>query len=191
DQTVIAGPGATWRQIQTALSPHGRAVRVMQDSNIFSLGGSLSVNVHGKDPRFGSLIESVNYFKVVTMDGKEIRCDRTQNQDLFAAGICGDWFLCVITEVNLLTSENKAYAFSLTPTETQSLLDKLENMSKDPEMGLLEAHLSVDADHFLSESLIYAYAETQPSAQPPDDLTGENSIWLRKVIFQASRASNF
>jgi FAD/FMN-containing dehydrogenase len=191
DQTVIAGPGATWRQIQTVLSQHDRAVRVMQDSNIFSLGGSLSVNVHGKDPRFGSLIESVNYFQVVTMNGKEIRCDRTQNQDLFAAVIGGYGLLGIITEVSLLTTPNSAYAFSLTPTETRSLLDKLESMSTNPEMGLLEAHLSVDAGHFLSESLIYAYAETQPSTQPPDDLTGENSIWLRKVIFQASRASNF
>src|SRR5262249_27547432 len=161
DQTVIAGPGATWRQIQMALSPRGRAVRVMQDSNIFSLGGSLSVNVHGKDPRYGSFIESVNYFKLVTMDGKEIRCDRTQNQDLFAAVIGGYGLLGIITEVSLLTTANTTYAFSLTATETQSLLDKLENMSKDPQMGLLEAHLSVDADHFLSDSLIYAYAETQ------------------------------
>jgi FAD/FMN-containing dehydrogenase len=191
DQTVIAGPGATWRQIQTALSQHGRAVRVMQDSNIFSLGGSLSVNVHGKDPRFASLIESVTYFKVVTMDGKEIRCDRTHNQDLFAGVIGGYGLLGIITEVSLLTTPNSAYAFSLIPTGTQSLLDRLENMSKRPEMGLLEAHLSVDADHFLTESLVYAYAETQSSAQPPDDLTGENSVWLRKVVFQASRASNF
>jgi decaprenylphospho-beta-D-ribofuranose 2-oxidase len=191
DQTVIVGPGATWRQIQTALSQHGRAVRVMQDSNIFSVGGSLSVNVHGKDPRYGSLIESVNYLKVVTMDGQELRCDRTQNQGLFAAVIGGYGLLGIITEVSLLTTANSAYAFSLTPVETQSLLDRLESMSKVPEMGLLEAHLSVDAGRFLSESLIYAYAESKSSAQPPDDLTGENSIWLRKVVFQASRASNF
>ncbi len=78
DQTVTVGPGATWRQVQTALSQHDRAVRVMQDSNIFSVGGSLSVNAHGKDPRYGSLIESVNYLKMVTADGKEILCDKTQ-----------------------------------------------------------------------------------------------------------------
>ena len=160
DQTIIVGPGATWRQVQTVLSQHGRAVRVMQDSNIFSVGGSLSVNVHGKDPRYGSLIESVKYLKVVTMDGQEIRCDRTQNQDLFAAVIGGYGLLGIITEVSLLTTPNSAYAFSLIPTETTSLLDRLDSMSKDPEMGLLEAHLSVDADRFLSESLIYAYAET-------------------------------
>ena len=191
DQTIIAGPGATWRQVQTVLSQHGRAVRVMQDSNIFSVGGSLSVNVHGKDPRYGSLIESVKYLNVVTMDGQELRCDRTQNQDLLAAVIGGYGLLGIITEVSLLTTANSAYAFTFIPTETTSLLDSLDSMSKDPEMGLLEAHLSVDADRFLSESLIYAYAETHSSAQPPDDLTGENSIWLRKVIFQASRTSNF
>ena len=132
DQTVIVGPGATWRQVQTVLSQHGRAVRVMQDSNIFSVGGSLSVNVHGKDPRFGSLIESVRYLKVVTVDGKEIRCDRTQNQDLFAAVIGGYGLLGIITEVSLLTTSNSAYAFSLIPAQTQSLLDRLESMSKRP-----------------------------------------------------------
>jgi FAD/FMN-containing dehydrogenase len=191
DQTVIVGPGATWRQVQTALSPHGRAVRVMQDSNIFSVGGSLSVNVHGKDPRYGSLIESVNYLKVVTVDGQEIRCDRTQNQDVFSAVIGGYGLLGIITEVSLQTMPNSIYAFSLIPVQTPTVFDRLESMSKDPEMGLLEAHLSVDGDRFLTEGLVYAYAQTQSSAQPHDDLTGENSIWLRKVVFQASRASNF
>jgi FAD/FMN-containing dehydrogenase len=191
DQTVIVGPGATWRQVQTALSPHGRSVRIMQDSNIFSVGGSLSVNVHGKDPRYGSLIESVKYLKVVTVDGQEIRCDRTQSQDLFSAVIGGYGLLGIITEVSLLTMPNSIYAFSLIPVQTPAVFDRLESLSKDPEMGLLEAHLSVDGDRFLTEGLVYAYAETQSSAQPHDDLTGENSIWLRKVVFQASRASNF
>jgi FAD/FMN-containing dehydrogenase len=56
---------------------------------------------------------------------------------------------------------------------------------------MLEAHLSVDGESFLTESLIYTYAEAKSSAKPKDDLDGENSIWLRKVIFQASRTSNF
>jgi len=191
DQTVTVGPGATWRQVQTALSQHDRAVRVMQDSNIFSVGGSLSVNVHGKDPRYGSLIESVNYLKMVTADGKEIRCDKTQNKDLFSAVIGGYGILGIITEVNLLTTQNSVYAFSLLPTQMHSLIDMLESLSKKPENRLLEAHLSIDGDHFLTESLIYTYAEAKSSAKPKDELDGENSIWLRKVIFQASRTSNF
>ncbi len=191
DQTVTVGPGATWRQVQTSLSQHNRAVRVMQDSNIFSVGGSLSVNAHGKDPRYGSLIGSVNYLKMVTADGKEILCDKTQNKDLFSAVIGGYGLLGIITEVNLLTTQNSIYAFSLIPTQTHSVIDTLESLSKNPENRLLEAHLSVDGERFLTESLIYTYAEAKSSAKPKDELDGENSIWLRKVIFQASRTSNF
>ncbi|GHO46563.1 FAD-binding oxidoreductase [Ktedonospora formicarum] len=190
DQTITVGPGATWKQIQMTLSPHGRAVRVMQDSNIFSVGGSLSVNTHGKDPRYGSLIESVNYVKLVMADGREIRCDRTQQSNLFAAVIGGYGILGIITEVNLRTTQNNGYVFSLIPTQTDSVIEKLEELGKDPANRLIEAHLSVDREHFLTEGLIYNYSESKSLPQPADDLQGENSIWLRKVVFQASRASN-
>ncbi|GAC1483650.1 MAG: FAD-binding oxidoreductase [Ktedonobacteraceae bacterium] len=191
DQTVTVGPGATWRQIQKALSAHGRAVRVMQDSNIFSVGGSLSVNAHGKDPQYGSLIESVNYIKIVTARGKEVRCDKTTNKDLFSAAIGGYGILGIITEVNLQTTRNSVFSFSLIPIQAHSLISTLESLSKKPENRLLEAHLSVDAEHFLTDSLIFKYAETKSSARPQDELNGENNIWLRKVVFQISRTGNF
>jgi len=190
DQTVTVGPGATWRQIQTTLSLHGRAVRVMQDSNIFSVGGSLSVNVHGKDPRYGSLIESVNSLKLVTADGREIQCDRTHQKDLFSAVIGGYGILGIITEVNLTTTQNSSYLFSLISIQTHALLEKLEALGKNPANRLLEAHLSVDSERFLTESLIYIYSEARSLPQLADELQGENSIWLRKVVFQASRTSN-
>jgi FAD/FMN-containing dehydrogenase len=190
DQTVTVGPGATWKQIQTSLSHHGRAVRVMQDSNIFTVGGSLSVNAHGKDPRYGSLIESVNFLKLVLADGREVRCDKTQQQDLFSAVIGGYGILGVITEVNLLTTPNNSYTFSLLLVQTQALRETLEALGKNPANRLLEAHLSVDNERFLTESLIYVYTESRSLPRPADELQGENSIWLRKVIFQASRTSN-
>ena len=191
DQTVTVGPGATWRQIQQALSQHGRAVRVMQDSNIFSVGGSLSVNAHGKDPRYRSLIESVNFLKVVTADGKEIFCDRTTNEELFSAIIGGYGLLGIITEVNLLTTQNSVYSFSLMPIHTYALIDTMEALSKKPENQLLEAHLSIDEGRFLTEGLIYNYTEAKSLKRPKDEIDGENNIWLRKFIFQASRINNF
>jgi decaprenylphospho-beta-D-ribofuranose 2-oxidase len=190
DQTVTVGPGATWRQIQSTLSQHGRAVRVMQDSNIFTVGGSLSVNVHGKDPRYGSLIESVTSLKLVTADGREIQCDRTHQQDLFSAVIGGLGILGIITEVTLTTTQNSSYLFSLISIQTQALLETLETLGKNPANRLLEAHLSVDSERFLTESLIYVYSEAPSLPKLADDLQGENSIWLRKVVFQASRTSN-
>lgn len=191
DQTITVGPGATWEQVQTVLAQHGRAVRVMQDSNIFTVGGSLSVNAHGKDPHYGSVIESINYIKMVTADGQEILCDSTKNKDLFSATIGGYGILGIVTEVNLLTTQDSIYSFSLIPVQADALIDRLESLSKNPQNGLLEAHLSIDRDHFLTESLIYLYTETSSSPRPNDEVDGESDLWLRKVIFQASRASNF
>jgi decaprenylphospho-beta-D-ribofuranose 2-oxidase len=190
DQTVTVGPGATWKQIQTALSPHGRAIRVMQDSNIFSVGGSMSVNVHGKDPRFGSLIESVTSLTLVTADGRTIQCDRTHHADLFTSAIGGLGIIGIITEATLMTTDNSRYRFSLTAAPIQALRDRLEALGNNPANQLFEAHLSVDSDRFLTESLIYLYTEDPSLPHLADDLQGENSIWLRKVIFQASRTSN-
>src|SRR2546423_11548424 len=142
DQTVTVGPGATWRQVQTSLSQHGRAVRVMQDSNIFSVGGSLSVNAHGKDPQYGSLIESVNYLKMVTADGKEILCDKTQNKDLFSAVIGGYGIFGIINEIKFLTTQKNNFSFFFIPTQTPSLINTPETLVKKHEKPLLTADLT-------------------------------------------------
>ncbi|GHO90579.1 hypothetical protein KSF_006270 [Reticulibacter mediterranei] len=191
DQIVSVGPGATWKQVQTVLAQHGRAVRVMQDSNIFTVGGALSVNAHGKDPQYGSLIESVSSLSVVTADGVERRYDPIHTPELFSAIIGGYGLLGIITEAHLKTTSNNTYAFSLIPIQTHDVIATMERYSKNPKIRLLEAHLSVDQEHFLSESLIYAYAEADTRTTPKDELAGENNIWLRKVVFQLSRASNF
>src|SRR6266849_7876342 len=39
--------GATWMQIQQMLDREGLAVKAMQSINIFSVGGTLSINAHG------------------------------------------------------------------------------------------------------------------------------------------------
>src|SRR2546425_2877536 len=137
DQTVTVGPGATWRQVQTSLSQHNRALRVMQDSNIFSVGGSLSVNAHGKDPRYGSLIESVNSLKMVTADGKEILCDKTQNKDLFSAVIGGYDVFGVINKEKLLDTKKSNYPFFLVSNQKHSFKDNPENFRKKTQNTVL------------------------------------------------------
>src|SRR5262249_23070035 len=47
--TIIVQSGATWDEVQRAIAPHGLAIKVMQSSNIFTVGGTLSANAHGRD----------------------------------------------------------------------------------------------------------------------------------------------
>jgi FAD/FMN-containing dehydrogenase len=40
--------GTRWREVEDALDPLGRAVKVMQAYNNFTVGGALSVTAHGR-----------------------------------------------------------------------------------------------------------------------------------------------
>src|SRR6266480_6083131 len=47
NRTISVEPGITWRAIQELIDPHGLSVKIMQSYASFTVGGSLSVNVHG------------------------------------------------------------------------------------------------------------------------------------------------
>src|SRR5450432_2750863 len=58
-RTITVQPGATWHDIQNVLHPRF-AVRAMQSTDIFSVGGSISVNAHGMDGRCGCQVDQVD-----------------------------------------------------------------------------------------------------------------------------------
>jgi FAD/FMN-containing dehydrogenase len=191
DRTITVQSGATWKQIQLELSKHGRAVRVMQDSNIFTVGGSLSANVHGKDPRFGSLIESVISFKLLNAVGHEMLCSRVQNPELFRAAIGGMGLFGVITEVTLKTDGNSTYRYTVVHKPRQEMLAFMQAQIQRPDLEMIEAQMSVDRTNFLGEAQIYYFDKISTNTALPDDVTGENSIWLRKLVYRTSRNSDW
>ncbi len=75
--------GATWSSIQEFLNPHGLAVLAMQGPNVFTVGGSMSVNAHGWDMRHGPVAASVEWFRILLADGSIRRCSREENSELF------------------------------------------------------------------------------------------------------------
>lgn len=67
---VTVGAGATWKKVQNILDPLGRSVKVMQSDNVFTVGGSLSVNAHGWQVGYPPISSTVLKLKVITADGK-------------------------------------------------------------------------------------------------------------------------
>jgi decaprenylphospho-beta-D-ribofuranose 2-oxidase len=191
DTTVTVASGATWKQIQLELGKHGRAVRVMQDSNIFSVGGSLSVNAHGKDPRFGSLIESVVSFKLLNAQGAEINCSRTENPELFRATIGGMGLFGIITNVVLKTDPNSTYKYTVVHKPIENAIDFMEAQIKRSDLESIEAQVSIDRDNYIKEAQIYYFDKVPNNSQLQDDVSGDNSIWLRKFVYRNSRDSNW
>lgn len=76
---ITVQSGATWADIQAYINPYGLALKVSQSQNIFTIGGSLSVNVHGRDIRNHALIETVESFRLLNAQGDIIQVSRDEN----------------------------------------------------------------------------------------------------------------
>jgi len=67
----------------------------------FTLGGSLSSNVHGRGLAMKPLISNIESFTLINADGKSIRCSRDENNELFRLVIGGYGLFGLIESVTL------------------------------------------------------------------------------------------
>lgn len=104
-KTITVEAGIRWKDIQEFLAPKGLAVMTMQSYNDFTVGGSLSVNAHGRMAH-GQIMGSVVGVKVVLADGSLVTATRQQNHELFQAVIGGYGACGIIVEATLNVVEN-------------------------------------------------------------------------------------
>ncbi len=99
---LIAEPGVTLEQIWRSSVPLGWWPPVVSGTMYPTLGGLLSMNVHGKNNwQVGTIGEHVRAFELMTITGEVLRCDRDQNADVFHAAIGGFGMLGCFTKVEL------------------------------------------------------------------------------------------
>ena len=70
-------------------------------ADTFTLGGSLSSNVHGRGLAMKPLISNVESFTLINADGKSVRCSRDENNELFRLTIGGYGLFGLIDTVTL------------------------------------------------------------------------------------------
>ncbi len=107
ERTLRVQPGVRWCDIQRFIEPHGFAVKIMQSYANFTVGGSLSVNVHGRYVGLGPLILSVRSIKLVLADARLLQASPKENAELFYGAIGGYGALGVIVEAELELAEDK------------------------------------------------------------------------------------
>jgi FAD/FMN-containing dehydrogenase len=106
EKEITVQPGISWRAIQEHIDPYNLSVMIMQTYADFTVGGSLSVNVHGRYIGKGPLIHSVKSLKIVTADGTLLHASRIQNPEIFKAVIGGYGGFGVIVEATLHLDDN-------------------------------------------------------------------------------------
>ena len=80
-RTIRVQSGIRWCDIQRFIDPHDLSIQIMQTYANFTVGGSLSVNVHGRYMGLGPLILSVRAIRVVLMSGEVVEATPTENAE--------------------------------------------------------------------------------------------------------------
>ena len=107
NKKITVQAGIRWRDIQDAIDPANLSIKIMQTYSNFTVGGSLSVNVHGRYIGQGPLIRSVDSIKVVLADGTLVTASPTERSDVFYGAIGGYGGLGVIVEATLQLTDNE------------------------------------------------------------------------------------
>ncbi len=104
---ITVESGITWRKLQESIDPFDLSVQIKQTYSNFTIGGSLSVNAHGRYVGYGPMILSVRSIKLVLSDGRLITASPKENSEIFFASVGGYGGIGVIVEVTLELTENK------------------------------------------------------------------------------------
>jgi FAD/FMN-containing dehydrogenase len=189
-RAVTVGAGATWHQIQNAIHPRF-AVKAMQSTDIFSVGGSISVNAHGMDHRAGALLGSIRSLRVMLADGKVVTASREENEELFRHVVGGYGLFGVILSAELDVVPNDVYRSQRAVVATRDFPATFGRIAADPSVGLMYAHLSTAPGSLLDEALVYTYHKVPDAGLERAPLTEVGSTKLRRLTVNLAKRGRF
>jgi FAD/FMN-containing dehydrogenase len=186
-QSITVQSGATWHQIQEMLHPKF-AVKAMQSTDIFTVGGSISVNAHGMDHRSGSVGQSIRSMRVMLPDGSIRTVSRAKDAELFRHVVGGYGLFGIILDAeldivpnDLYESERQVIGYKEFPEVFQKDILPNENL------GLFYGHLSTSPGSFLKEMILYTYTKSDDQTGEIPPLTEVSSVKLRRFFINFSK----
>jgi FAD/FMN-containing dehydrogenase len=189
-KTMTVQAGATWHQVQERLHPL-LAVKAMQSTDIFTIGGSISVNAHGMDHHVGALMRTIRAMTVVMADGTVRRVTPDSDPELFRLIVGGYGLFGIIAEATLDVTDNVIYRTGRQTIATTDFPKVFEAILADEKIGLFYGHLSTAPGvGFLREMLLFTYTEAGPAEDDLPPLGPIGLIKLRRLIINLSKEGN-
>ena len=182
--------GATWHQIQLYLHPKDLAVKAMQSTDIFTVGGSLAVNAHGMDHTIGSMLSTVRSFTIMLADGTIQKVTLQEHPELFNAIIGGYGLFGIVLEVELEVTENVMYERDATIVYYKDFPKFFETIIQENKYGLFYAHLSTSPLSFFKDMIMYGYKKVEHEG-PFNPLGTISLVNLRRFLINLSKRRQY
>jgi FAD/FMN-containing dehydrogenase len=191
-RTVTVGAGATWHDIQNALHPRF-AVKAMQSTDIFSVGGSISVNAHGMDHHAGAIAGTIRSMRIMLADGSVVSCSPSENADLFRHVAGGYGLFGVILTATLEISDNVVYRTSRQVIPTSRFpVYFASDLQGAASPGLFYGHLSTAPGSLLEEMIVYRYdlaSDRVPDDMPP--LGEPGAVRMKRLLLNLAKEGDW
>lgn len=140
-KSITVQAGATWEQLIKYLDGFNLSVSEMQSYYNFTVGGSISVNCHGRGLLYGTVGDSVLSLKVLTVDGHELIASREINFDLFQGIIGGYGGIAIILEATLLLTDNYPIERKVTIMKRNELNNFYKDILKQPSLVFYNSNI--------------------------------------------------
>ncbi len=189
-KTVNLQSGARWWQVQQFLDRQGLSVKSMQSINIFSVGGTLSVNAHGIDPAPGPVAPTVRSMRIMLSSGDVVKATPTENGELFRHVLGGYGLFGVILDADLDVVDNEMYARkAVYMNYTDFPKYYWDHIERNANIGLVFGRLSVAPRSYLRETVVHTYEKT-PFADSLPALTPTEHNTLDRFIINCSKTGS-
>ena len=167
--------GASWRDLQDAIDPHDLSVSIMQSYSNFTVGGSVSVNCHGRYVGKGPLVNSVRAVRMVRADGEVL--DLTPESALFRGLFGGYGGLGVVTEVELDLDRNPRLRRVVEKVDLEAYAEHFQgSISPNPRVVLHNADLRPPG---FAEPRLITWMSTEEPVTIPDRLIPREADYSR------------
>lgn len=179
---ITVQSGVRWRDIQDYIDPYDLSVQIMQTYSNFTVGGSLSVNVHGRYVGLGPIISSVKEFTIILADGSVVTASPIQNKEIFYSAIGGMGGIGVIADVTLFLADNKNLERNRVKIPTEQYLAYFKNTIRNSSTTIFHNGdlYPLDFDHISAVSWnVTDKAPTTESRLIPE----KKDYWLERVAW--------
>ena len=179
--------GAKWQQIQDMLDTKGLAVKAMQSINIFTVGGTLSVNAHGIAQNPGPVASTVKSFRIMLSDGEIQTASPIENPELYASALGGYGLFGVILDADIEVVDNEVYDWHTSYIDYKNFPEYYaKNIAGNDQIGLTYSRISISPTSYLTQTAVHTFVKTAFDEDIPSVKADEHN-WMNRLVINFSK----
>ncbi|ARH00994.1 FAD-binding protein [Legionella micdadei] len=187
-KTAMVSAAVRWADLQNEADKHKLALKFMQASNVFSVGGSIGTDIHGWNVT-GTLADSI--LEMEFIDGRGERHTLRPGDELFHQITSGFGIYGIVTKVKLQLIDNeKLYERAVEVAPDDYAKHLRENVQGNEKIRMHLYRLSLDPKNLLGSGVAVDYVkedEDPPCTTPHLTQEGDRGTRFNQVMINVAR----